>query len=588
MTTGMRNMKFLCTTIVFLYFIIFCGTNLFAQLSLKDTNWSSAFKTVNEEKITLQFSEDTLTIKNADNDEVLSVMTFEQRQDAVIFSNAVGGNSCATGTGTYRITYQHSGQLLSLIPIQDSCSYRNDLFASSRIFNFIPDENSAARDWLQSDAEGGLIAGINLYKAYELLRGRQSKKVIVAVIDNGVDIEHEDLKNSIWTNTNEIAGNGIDDDHNGYIDDIHGWNFRGAKDGTIIENEQAGATQIYAAWKNKYDKAASRRLSRNERKELVIYTKAKKTYLEKVRQSKDSNELKFAYNINYDSSALIEGDSKNPTERYYGSALMKLSPNLSHGTHVAGIIAAQRNNQIGIDGIADNVLIMPIVASTAVGDERDKDVANAIRYAVNNGAKVINISFSKTFSPDKNLVDEAIRYAEKKNVLIVHCAGNDSVDVDSAENYHYPVALYENGKKASNFITVGWSRPLFNYRLAHPSSGYGKKTVDLFAPGSDIFSTVPNDGYDFKSGSSMSTPCVSGVAALLLSYFPTLSTTRVKDIILRSSFKPNIMVNRPGSKVEVPFSSLTSTGGIVNAYNAVKMAIAIAELRRPLRLTVMK
>ena len=237
-------------------------------------------------------------------------------------------------------------------------------------------------------------------------------------------------------------------------------------------------------------------------------------------------------------------------------------------------IAANRNNDIGTNGIADNVLIMPIVASTQVGDERDKDVANAIHYAVDNGALIINISFSKIYSTDKNLVDEAIQYAEKKRVLIIHCAGNDGVDIDSFYNYHYPIAIYKKGKKASNFITVGWNRPLFDYRLAHPNSGYGKKNVDLFAPGSDIYTTSPNNEYDFRAGSSMSTPCVTGVAALLLSYFPELSTQQVKTILLQSVFKSNQMVNKPGTKLQVPFNSLSVSGGIVNAYNAVEMAIA--------------
>lgn len=220
---------------------------------------------------------------------------------------------------------------------------------------------------------------------------------------------------------------------------------------------------------------------------------------------------------------------------------------------------------------------MPIVASTATGDERDKDVANAIHYAADNGAKIINISFSKVFSTDKKLLDKAIQYAEKKNVLIIHCAGNDGVNIDSANNYHYPIAIYDNGNKASNFITAGWNRPLFDYRLAHPYSDYGKLNVDLFAPGSDIYSTVPNNGYDFKSGSSMSTPVVTGVAALLLSYFPSLSIEQVKGILIKSTFKPNQMVNRPQTKTQVPFNSLSHSGGILNAYNAVKMASAMTK-----------
>lgn len=431
-----------------------------------------------------------------------------------------------------------------------------------------------ARDWLLQDPEADSVAGISLDKAYQLLKGKHSKKIIVAVIDNGVDIDHEDLKNEIWTNSKEIPGNGIDDDHNGYIDDVHGWNFRGTKDGAVIENELAGATQVYLAWKNKYDNIDTNLLSRIEKQEWLVFSKAKKEYLEKL-DSKDSVEMNFTYNANYNSEVLIANESEATGNIYYGSPYFKLSPNLSHGTHVAGLIAAQRNNQKGIDGIADGVIIMPILATTASGDERDKDIANAIRYAVDNRAKIINMSFSKVFSPNKNIVDKAIRYAEKRKVLIVHSAGNDGVNIDSAVNYHYPIAHYSNGKKADNFISVGWNRSLFDYRLAHPYSNYGKLNVDLFAPGSDIFSTVPVNAYDSKSGSSMSAPVVTGVAALLLSYFPSLSIKQVKEILLKSTFKPNQMVNRPQTKIQVRFDSLSQSGGIVNAYNAVKMAIAI-------------
>jgi len=430
------------------------------------------------------------------------------------------------------------------------------------------------KNWFQLDPTTDSIAGISLEKAYELLKGKTSKAIIVAVIDNGVDVDHEDLKSVIWTNTKEIPGNGIDDDKNGYIDDIHGWNFRGAKDGTTVEDDQLEATRIYSTWRNKYDNANPSRLSLAGRKELGIYTKAKNYYLGKIKEISDPNDVKFAFNLNYNSSSLIGDDPSNPNEHGYGSPLMKLTPNLGHGTHVAGIIAARRNNQIGVDGIADNVLIMTILATTSTGDERDKDVANAIRYAVNNGAKVINMSFSKRFSPDKKVVDEAIHYAEKRNVLIVHAAGNDGEDIDIADNFHYPVAIYENGKRATNFITVGWSRSKFDYRLAHPYSDYGVKNVDIFAPGSDIFSTVLGNSYDFKSGSSMATPMVSGVAALLFSYFPHLTVVQAKNILLKSSYKPKTMVNRPGTKIEVPFSSLSASGGIVNAYNAIKLAIA--------------
>lgn len=434
-----------------------------------------------------------------------------------------------------------------------------------------------AKDWLALDPKTDTIAGISLYKAYDLLKGKTSKAVIVAVIDNGVDIDHQDLKKIIWTNKKEVPGNGIDDDHNGYVDDVHGWNFRGAKDGSIIDNEQAGATQIYTTWKSKYESADTSFLKPYEKKEWLIFKRARDEYLDKINNSKDSIEITYSYNPQYHSYQLIADDNDKTNNRFYGSPYFKLTPNLNHGTYVSGIISAERNNDIGINGIADNVLIMPVVASTQVGDERDKDVANAIYYAVDNGARIINISFSKVYSTNKKLLDEAIQYAEKKKVLIIHCAGNDGVNIDSFYNYHYPVALYDNGKKATNFITVGWSRPLFDYRLAHPNSGYGKSNVDLFAPGSDIFTTAPHNQYDFRAGSSMSTPCVTGVAALLLSYFPSLSIKQVKDIILKSTFHPNQMVNTPGTKVQAPFKSLSSSGGILNAYNAIKMAIGLTK-----------
>ena len=253
---------------------------------------------------------------------------------------------------------------------------------------------------------------------------------------------------------------------------------------------------------------------------------------------------------------------------------MKLTPALTHGTHVAGIIAAQRGNGVGVDGIADHVLLMPIVATTAAGDERDKDVANAIRYAVDNGARVINMSFSKRYSPEKSAVDDAVRYAASKNVLLVHAAGNDGENDDSIP--HYPTAYYEDGTKAVNFITVGWSRSRFDARLAHPYSDYGARSVDVFAPGSDIFSTVPGGRYDYKSASSMSTAVVTGVAALLMEYFPDLSAVQVRELIMRSSFKPEIMDNKPGTQEKVAFRSLSVSGGVVNAYSAVSAALGLS------------
>lgn len=442
-----------------------------------------------------------------------------------------------------------------------------------------PSKQPLQRDWFKEDPNDDSVAGISLTRAYSLLKDRKPVTVIVAVIDNGVDIEHEDLKNVIWTNEKEIPGNGIDDDSNGYIDDVHGWNFRGASDGTIIEKEQSASTQFYKTWRNKYEGADTNSLTPAEKKNYAVYLRAKKDYSDK-QNSNDSFDNLYTYNINYHSYSLIANDDSSDENKFYGSAKAKLSPNTTHGTHVAGIIAAGRDNNIGIDGIADKVLIMPIVATTAGGDERDKDVANAIVYAVDNGARIINLSFSKLFSSDKSLLDQAIKYAESKNVLIIHAAGNDGVDIDSETNYHYPVAIFDDRTRASNFITVGWSRALFDYRLAHPYSDYGKLNVDLFAPGSDIYSTVPNNNYDFKSGSSMSAPVVTGIAALLFEYFPFLTPKEIKQILLKSSFKPNQLVNKPHTTTQVYFNSLSVSGGIVNAYNAVKMAIIITNSRK--------
>jgi subtilisin family serine protease len=432
------------------------------------------------------------------------------------------------------------------------------------------------RDWAYRNPVSDSVGGIGLDGAYALLRGRPWSTTVVAVIDNGFDIAHQDLKNIIWTNTREIAGNGLDDDHNGYVDDVHGWNFRSAPDGAVAEKEQTEATRIYAQWKARYEGIDSTRLTENQRKQLRLYLAAKRQYSREVSARSDAADTvdsRYALNLAFNSSEFIVDNPLDPRERAYGSPFMNLTAWLSHGTHVAGIIAAERGNGVGIDGIADHVLIMPIVATTATGDERDKDVANAIRYAVDNGARIINLSFSKTLSQYKSVVDDAVRYAEKKDVLIVHAAGNDGEDDDTWP--HYPIADYESGGRARNFITVGWSRPKFDERLAHPFSDYGARTVDVFAPGSDIFSTVPGDKYDYKSASSMSAAMVTGVAALLLSYFPRLTAVQVKDVITSSSFKPTIAVNKPGTKQKVSFRTLSVSGGIVNAHNAVLAALGI-------------
>ncbi len=570
--TQMKSILSLKKIALILSISILSNASTLAQISLKNSNWKSS-----KEKgmVLFEFGKDTLTIQNQETKEVINQLLFVQIKDSLVVKQLNTNVGCEASKGIYLLTFQNNGQQLFINLVKDDCLERSTLLNNSQYFSFIPLTNRAVRDWSKLDIESDSIVGISLYKAYELLKSRMSKPVIVAVIDNGVDIEHEDLKNIIWTNTKEVQGNGIDDDHNGYIDDIHGWNFRGAKDGSTVENEQYASTYLYGIMKDKYETADTNKLTKKDKKLWQIYAKAKKEYFKNIKDSKDLTDFKYALNVNFNSSKFLEDNPLNSNEHNYGNHFMKLSPNLSHGTHVAGIIAAQRNNDKGVDGVADNVIIMPIIASTATGDERDKDVANAITYAVDNGAKIINMSFGKNFATNKEALDKAIRYAEKKKVLIFHAAGNDGSNNDLDNSFPNP--YYENGIKASNFITVGWTRAKFDARLAHQFSNYGLKTVDLFAPGSDIFSTVLDNLYDGKSGTSMASPCVAGVAAMLFSYFPNLSMQQVKYILLESTFKPDIMVNRLNSKEKFHFRSLSATGGILNAYNAVEMAISITD-----------
>ena len=510
------------------------------------------------------------------------------------------------------------------------------------------------RQWSYLDPTTDSVAGISLDKAYELLKNRPSVPVIVGVLDSGVDEQHEDLRDVIWTNPGELPDNQADDDKNGYVDDRHGWNFLGAPDGTTSEYGQPEITHTYLLLRKKYEHANPATLNPTEKRQYDTYQAAKRIYLPryaanrlklaafsdtsrfwqvanqltaqlpdsvtsapKIRSANagiDSaamivrtlladayspqygsfgryvrlvrlnwerfrqivgGEALIAYNPDYSTSQAVGDNPANINERYYGSPIMRLNnaPQLAvHGTHVSGIIGAKRGNGIGIDGVASNVSIMPVSVVPANGDERDKDIANGIRYAVENGAKVINMSFGKRLSPNKEAVDAAFRFAEEHDVLIVHAAGNNGEDYDALPAY--PSAQFTDGSEARNVLTVGNSTARLNQNLPANSSNYGLKTVDLFAPGTDILSTLPGGRYASFTGTSMAAPCVAGVAAILRSYFPKLTAVQVKDILLKSSFKPVLQVNQPGpSSTLVSFSSLSRSGGIVNAYNAVKMAM---------------
>ena len=518
-------------------------------------------------------------------------------------------------------------------------------------FSAIAQETKRPDNWFNLDASKNNVNGVSTERSYEeLLKGKKSTTIIVGVLDSGVDYLHEDLKDIMWTNSGEIAGNGIDDDKNGYIDDIHGWNFIGNKDGRNIEEDNLELTRVYKTLNDKYKGKTEKDLANKaEKKEFKYYQIVKADYDKEVSQNEAQvNQYKFIRDAiqtvvdnikkqkgvdkvteedlkNYDAkeqkekqgkmialaqaksgmqveSLLTEinhaiesmsgsrldlsGDTRSivgdnyadVNEKYYGNADCK-GPGASHGTHVAGIIAATRNNNIGMDGVANNVKILS-VRCVPDGDERDKDIANAIRYAVDNGAVILNMSFGKKYSPNKKQVDDAVKYAESKGVLLIHAAGNASDDID--EVVHYPCKKMENGKDAANFMDIGALSWKPDDEIAAPFSNYGAKTVDIFAPGVDIHSTIPESKYADFSGTSMAAPVVAGVAAVLKSYFPELTPKQLKKILMKSSVKTykDKKVIKPGTKDElIEFKELSKTGGIVNLYEAIKMAQGMVKVK---------
>lgn len=517
----------------------------------------------------------------------------------------------------------------------------------------------APQDWFHLDSSADGYNGVSTKKTYnELLKGMTSSTVVVAVIDSGVDTEHEDLASVMWVNADEIPGNGIDDDNNGYIDDIHGWNFIGGKNGNV-DKDTYEATRVYKKLHAMYANVDGSKLKGKKKAQFDLYTEVK----EEVESKKSTAEMQlsqlgqtealvtgafdalekalgdkpltqanveaidagsdeqlgialnimgrvfsqgeevgtiadmrkelaeqiegqgeyfkaqaeYAYNPDFNPRTVIGDDYSNSYEKGYGNNDYE-GPDAFHGTHVSGIIAAARGNDIGMDGVADNVRIMTLRA-VPDGDERDKDVANAIIYAVDNGASIINMSFGKGYSWDKKAVDKAVKYANKKDVLLVHAAGNAAQNNDTAENYPRDEYFKNNGKPkgkfAANWLEVGALSWKDGADLPATFSNYGKKNVDLFAPGVAIYSTIPDNEYRNAQGTSMASPVVAGVAAILRSYFPTLTAQQTKEILMSSAIKSTEKVNVPGSDEMVPFSQLSVCGGIVNTYTAVQKAKTI-------------
>lgn len=512
-----------------------------------------------------------------------------------------------------------------------------------------PPHNWQLMDW-QKDG----YPGISLEKAYdELLANKKPlKKIIVAVIDDGLDDTHPDLEGMEWTNKKEIPGNNIDDDNNGYVDDVHGWNFAGnlkeetfeeireyvrLKDQFEINTDSAAlkTNPLYGYWK-RIVAQKDKRMNELEGKEIneilnsatilqgywskilakdsvyvmdiidrqpdstAVFSIIKsqsffKHFISGVPEKMDSVTLtvitgnfkkvrQFVTELNKDrllvASTIIEkndpayfrkkelgDDPYLKTTLNYGNS--NVFPDNSHGTECAGIIAALRNNSIGGNGISNSFEIMPVrIQPVYYSDEQDKDVANSIRYAVDNGAQVINLSIGKFISPLKSWVDEAVKYAEQKGVLLIAAAGNDAANTDSL--VFYPSTSYIDKTIVPNLIKVGAST--FDSTLVGNFSNYGTNTVHVFAPGVGIYTTKINKEYESNFGTSFAAPMVAGLAALIWSYYPTFTYKQIRYCIEQSAAPIKTIVTKPGTKKKVPFNSLCKTGGIVNAYQALIIA----------------
>lgn len=523
------------------------------------------------------------------------------------------------------------------------------LFASSSVFgqySTVDSLDAQYLNWYEKSFKEDKILGVGSEKAYnELLKGKETKKtIVVAVIDSGVDTDHEDLKGQIWENEDEIPDNGIDDDNNGYIDDMNGWNFLGNANGDMVNEANLELTRIYREYRDKYgtmkpslvpedekfiydqfvkardqyqkDKEQYTQLNNQYKKLLKFYleidntlkkemnvdeltmdlVKKFKTKDEKLKDYKarwigfnklgltedDMNETidyftdytKYYLNTDFNPRRdIIKDEPFNIKNTSYGNNKVE-GKEADHGTMVSGLIAAVRNNGIGVNGIATDVKIMAL-RTVPNGDENDKDVALAIRYAVDNGANIINMSFGKKYSPMKGEVDEAMRYAQEHNVLLISAAGNDGLNIDQVTEYPNPVC--KDGDTIQPYLSIGAnSKDKKKKVMAASFSNYGKNNVQIFAPGVSIISTSPDSKYDKMNGTSFACPITTGVAALVWSYYPELSALELRSILMESaenySSQKVIQPNEDGYSNKVTFGSLSETGGIVNAYNALLLA----------------
>lgn len=520
-------------------------------------------------------------------------------------------------------------------------SYLQDLSALKPIESAdqLPTRKSALAEsslqrWSHLDVLKDTVPGMSVDRAYqEIIKDKAGKKVIVAVIDSGIEVDHADLKTQMWVNPKEAANNGKDDDKNGYTDDIHGWNFLGETNEEqleltrIVSRGDDGTSEYKRAVKELAEKRAELdpekeqiKLLEEAHSKILSYLKKQdytKADLDKIgtdapadiakaknmayimatraetggaflKRYSDQVNNQLKYNLNPDFKGRKTGDDIfDINDKIYGNSdVMGDRDHAKHGTHVAGIIAQTRYNNIGGDGVASNNVEIMSVRAVPDGDEYDKDIALAIRYAADNGAKVINGSFGKYFAQNSQWVMDAIKYAEKKDVLIVVAAGNDAMDLNPAtgeEIKRYPNDRIEGTKTeiADNFLVVGALNPSFGEKMVANFSNFGTIDVDVFAPGVKIYATTPHGKYEYLQGTSMASPNTAGVAAMIRSYYPNLKAAQVKKIMMDSGVAVNKEVIVSGdAKDKRNFQDISTSGKFVNLYNALIMADKVSKEKK--------
>ena len=526
-------------------------------------------------------------------------------------------------------------------------------FLASFSFAFAQDkmQDNDLKTWYHKDFSTTNVYGVNTDNAYKFLesKGLKPRTIVVGVLDSGVEVDHPGLINNMWKNPNEIPNNGIDDDKNGYVDDIYGWNFIGGKTADV-DADNLEVTRMVKKYQPIFEGTDSAKNKANQAKmpeEYAIYQKSKKLYDEKGSEAKqyyhyfsgfnnaipsivktlngktltkanlaaikpasqeDSRNLQILnslvqdagnvgktpkeveellrkeiegalkhyesqatkhYNLDFDPRAEIVGDNyDNYNEKHYGNNHYE-GPDASHGTHVSGIIAGLPHGDEAQYGVAHKVAKIMTVRAVPDGDERDKDVANAIRYAVDNGAKILNMSFGKAVSPGKKHVWDAMKYAEKKGVLLVKAAGNDNQNI--GENEYFPTNFMKQSDEkpfVSNMIVVGASTNN-SQNLRARFSNYNGKMVDVFAPGQEIYSTVPDAKYEYLQGTSMASPVVAGAAAVLWAYMPSLTPQQIKEALVKTVNNSTVNANVDSN---ANFDQISVAGGVIDLYKAAQYA----------------